>query len=225
MWGLILGLCLVAVALGLRIDGKINDKTLIILLIAAGFGGFLIVSSGGIKKLKAGPSGIELETFQKEVNTVKAEAIDDIKKEVAIQEKAILILIDEANNTRQMLQKVADESRPPMLSLESKDIIRDGNDYIVKLEFKPSKNAPFAYLRFSAEIIGNSNAYIKLFNPYDVQLVYGNPGVISDDKKTATLWYFPIGTLWQKVMLRVSAPCTVRIASNYMSKELELEVK
>ena len=222
MWGLIFGICLTTIAIGLRVDGKVGDKAFVALLCVAVVSGFLIERIAVTRRFKAGP--FELETFRKDVNETKEEALEEIKKEVAVQKEAISSLINKANETREALLKVADMASPPLLSLESQEIKQIGEDYIVKLEFKPSKNVPFGYLCFRAEIVGNSQASIKKLNPYDMHTV-GQPGLISDDGKTATLWYMPMGSLWQRIALYLSSSCKVRISCSHMQKDLELEVK
>lgn len=222
MWGLILGICFVAIAVGLRVDGKVGDTAFIALLCLAVVSGFLIVKIGVTGRLTAGP--FELETFHEDVNLIKDEALKEIRKEVVVLKEAVSSVVDKANKTRGELLKVADMASPPLLSLESSEVKQVDEVYEVLLIFKPSKNAPFAALVFSAEIVGNLEATIK-----DLDAVLATTSrhkEISDDGKTARLQYVPLSTIGlQKLRLKLSAPCKVRIACSHMQKEVEFEVK
>ncbi len=104
MWGLIIGACIALIAIGLRVDNKLNEKYFICMLFIAIVAGLGIAYFGSTKKLKAGLDGFTLETFQKDVNSVKQEAIDELKKEIVIQKEAVSSLIDKADNTSDKLE-------------------------------------------------------------------------------------------------------------------------
>ena len=222
MWGLIFGVFIAAIAIGLRVEGKIDNKFAIALLCLAVASGFLIVKIGVTGRLTAGPFG--LETFRNDVNSIKEEALEETRKEVAVLKEAVSSVVDKANETREELLKVADMASPPLLSLESSEVKQIEEGYEVLLIFKPSKNAPFAALVFRAEIIGNLEATIK---ELDVVLATtSRQKEISDDGKTARLQYIPLRTIGlQKLRLKLSAPCKVRIVGSHMQKEVVFEVK
>lgn len=227
MWGLIIGVCILVVAIGLRIDGKVGDVSFSALLTLALVSGIAIAYFGSTKKLKAGLDGIELETFREEVSTIKEEASNELKREVTVHREAIAGLIEKANGTREELERVAKEAAPPILSLEQQEIKQVDGEYEVKLILKPSKNALFAYLVFHAEIFGNTEASVQKFGLWEMHAWFPPDKLteISDDGKKATIRYLPVGGIRQRLFLRVSASCRVRITGNRLDKPLEFEVK
>jgi len=222
MWGLILGICIVAIAVGLRVDGKVGDRAFIALLCLAVASGFIIVKIGVTRRLTAGP--FELETFHEDVNSIKEEALKEIRNEVVVLKEAISSVVDKANKTRGELLKVADMASPPLLSLESKEVKQVDDGYEVMLIFKPSKNSPFAALVFCAEIVGNLETTIK---EVDAALATtSRRKEISDDGKTARLQYVPLRSIGlQKLRLKLSSPCKVNISGSHMQKVVVVEVK
>ncbi|MCD4831877.1 MAG: hypothetical protein K8R02_08775 [Anaerohalosphaeraceae bacterium] len=104
MWGLIIGACIAVIAIGLRVDNKLNDKYFICMLFFALLTSLNIAYFGSTKKMKAGLDGFAFETFQKNVDSIKQEAIDKLKKEIVIQKEAVSSLIDKADNTSNKLE-------------------------------------------------------------------------------------------------------------------------
>ena len=120
MWGLIIGACILVVAIGLRIDGKVDGVSFSAMLTLALVSGIVIAYYGSTKKLKAGLDGIELETFRKDVNSVKEEAMKELRKDVVELKDTMASVIEKADKTRKDLLSVAEAVAPPYLSLESK---------------------------------------------------------------------------------------------------------
>ena len=91
MWGLIIGACVGLVAVGLLVDGKLNQKWFIRMLVVALCSGAVVAYFGRTKKFKAGLDGfeLELESFRREVDTVTQDGLDVLRREVAIQKEAI----------------------------------------------------------------------------------------------------------------------------------------
>lgn len=150
--------------------------------------------------------------------------MDELKKEVDAQKRVLAKMVTYAEETTKTLNKVIEAAAPPLLNLTAKEIMRVDEEYQVKLRFWPTKNTLFGQLVFTAEVIGNSQATITVLNPYSMG-VYGAPGEVSDGGRKAVLQYVPIGPLDQTVMLRVSAPCNVRISSSHMLEPLEFEIE
>lgn len=223
MWGLILGIVIVAIAIGLRVDGKVGDVAFVSLLFFALAVGVVIVKVNVTRWFRVGPKGIELETFRKDVNSIKEEALEETRKEVAVLKEAVSSVVEKANKTREDLLKVAEEAAPPYLSLESTQIEQTEEGYNVTLRFDPSKNAPFGTLVFRAEIIGDSEAIFKQLTRGGMH--FSSKEQVSADGKTAIKIYASPAVQQEKVILVVSAPCKVRISGNYLQEPLELEVK
>jgi len=223
MWGLIIGTCIVLVVIGLRVDGKIDNKFGIALLSVAIIAGITIAYFGSTKKVEYGP--FALETFREDVNAVKEDALKEIREDLAIQKEALSGVIDKANKTREDLLKVAEATAPPHLSLESKPEIKqiDGG-YEVKLQLNPSKNAPFAMVQFRAEIVEDSEATIQEFGRFG-GMVFNFSKKTSDNGKIAMQKYKPSGDQQQGLLLKVSEPCKVRISCSHMLNDLVLTVK
>ncbi len=225
MWGLIIGACIVVVAIGLRVDGKVGDKSFVALLSAALISGIAVAHFGSTKKVKAGP--FELEIFRKEANEITKEALERLKKKVVVHEEALLTLIKQAETTGEQLVRIAHEAAPPLLSLRQKEVKQVDGEYEVKLILDPSKNAPFAWLVFHAEIIGDTEASIKNFGLWEMYAWYPPEKLmeISDDGKKATIRYIPQASMRQRLFLKVSGNCRVLITGSRMEKPLELEIK
>ena len=221
-FALIWAIAFIIASVGFRIT-KTDPKLFWPLIIIGLIGGVTISQIDVLKRFKA-PGGWEVETAREQIAEETEKGIESIQNEIAVQREAISSLIDKANDTRKDLLRVAEVAGPPRLNLESKEIKQVEGEYEVRLEFKPSKNGPFGYISFGVEINQISNATINKLNPYNMQ-VYGSPGKISDDGKSATLWYVPIGALWQKIMIRLSAPCHITITSNHMQGNVVLQVE
>ena len=221
-FALIWAVAFIIAAVGFRIT-KTDPKLFWPLIVIGLIGGVTISQIDVLKRFKA-PGGWEVETAREQIAKETEKGIESIQNEIVVQREAISSLIDKANDTRKELLRVAEVAAPPRLNLESKEINQVEGEYEVRLEFKLSKNGPFGYISFGVEINPVSNAIINKLNPYGMQ-VYGSPGKISDDGKSATLWYVPIGALWQKIMIRLSAPCEITITSNHMQGNIVLQVE
>lgn len=103
-------ICIVVVTLYLATTLQIDLKAATIFFGVAIVGGFVIANYDFVKKFKW--KGLELETFRGEVASVKKEALDEIRIEVATQQDAVKLLIANANDIREKIeiQKVAVES-------------------------------------------------------------------------------------------------------------------
>ena len=77
---------------------QIDVKVAITIFTFALFSAFLITNYDVIQKIKWG--GIEVETAKKEINEIKDNAIEEIKKEIGDQKKSINLLISGANDAR-----------------------------------------------------------------------------------------------------------------------------
>lgn len=223
MWGLIIGACILVVAIGLRIDGRVDGVSFSAMLTLALVSGIVIAYYGSTKKLKAGLDGIELETFRKDVNSVKEEAMKELRKDVVELKDTMASVIEKADKTRKDLLSVAEAVAPPYLSLESKQVERTEEGYKVTLRFNPSKNEPFGTIVFRAEIIGDSEAIIKQLTCEGMH--FSGKEQVSTDGKTAIKQYASPGVRQEKIILTVSAPCKVRISGSHMREKLEFEVK
>ena len=223
MWSLIFGSIIAVIAIGLRVEGKIGDRGLTILLGFAFISGVAIAYYGTTKKVTAGPAGISLETFEKQVNEIKQDTLKDIKREVDKQKKKLSDVVTDAEKTREELLRVAEEAAPPYLSLDSSQIERTQEDYVVTLKLNPSKNVPFGTLIFRAEIMGESEAIIKELTC--MQMHFGGKLQISDDGKIATLPYSSPGVRQERLKLVVSEPCKIHVSGTHIKEPLELEIK
>lgn len=74
---------------------------LIIALVAA----FLIPNYDVIKKITLGEKGIELETFKRDVEVIKKEALDQIREEINKQAGKIQKLLNEAQETKTRVEE------------------------------------------------------------------------------------------------------------------------
>lgn len=107
---LIVFLSFAIVTIYLATTKQIDAKLTIVFIIFSLLAGFLIANYDFIKRFKW--KDVELETFQRDVTTVKEQALDEIRKEVEDQKQSIKFLITNANDTRDKLelQKKAVES-------------------------------------------------------------------------------------------------------------------
>ncbi len=107
---LIVFLSFAIVTIYLATTKHINTKLAIIFCLFSLLAGFLVANYDFIKKFKW--KDLELETFERDVTTVKEKALDEIRKEIGDQKQSIKFLITNANDTRDKLevQKKAVES-------------------------------------------------------------------------------------------------------------------
>lgn len=90
-------------AVTLVVRKQITNKFATVLLVFSLAAGFLASNYDFVKKLKW--MNLEVETFEREVATVKEKAMAEIGKEVQDQKEAIRFLISNANDARERIEK------------------------------------------------------------------------------------------------------------------------
>jgi len=252
MWGLIIGICIGAIAIGLRVDGKLNEKWFIAMLLIAIGSGLVIAYFGKTKIFKAGLDGFELETFREDVNSVKQEAIDELNTkveaqkesvnlltrtanqvneklegtiaQVSDQEKSIASLIESASEAEMKLQAALQMAAPPKLSLLSKEVNKTEQGYSIILKFKPSKLQPLGRVGFAAKIIDDSDSKIIDFWPTGSFGSGKDSKKISDNGKEARLIYNLFGGALPQVKLITSGICKIEISGSHELTPIVLEI-
>ncbi|MHC5061719.1 MAG: hypothetical protein ACYTFK_11625 [Planctomycetota bacterium] len=209
-------------------DNKLNEKWFIVMLLVGLGSGLAIAYFGSTKIFKASLDGFELETFQENVNSVKQEAIDELKTEVVIQKEAISSLIEKANNTREDLLEVAEMVSPPYLTFlkEKIKIVKNDSGYTTYLMFKPSKNRPpLGPTGFSAKVEDASNAKIIDFDDVGSEHVRTLSKKISNDGKEALFTYDPGYFEYPRVRLKTSGACKVQISSSHIPEPFFVDIE
>lgn len=222
MWGLIIGGCIAAIAVGLRVGGSIGDKGLATLVTFALASGVAIAYFGRTREVDVGP--LKLKTFQDEADKFTKEKLAEIDNKFRVQSEAVSSLIDKADKTREALEKVAEEAAPPTLSLARDPEATKTADggFQVKLGFTPSKNVAFGTVVFLAEVLEGDDAIIRQLGA--TMLCFNATPTRSEDDKSARIMYVPSSPHGQRLILNGSAPCKLRLSGTHLAEPLELEV-
>ncbi len=112
-------ICLTIYVIWRARTGRIGKWLTIVLLGFALFGGLAIANYDIIKKVKW--KGIELETYERKIQTIKNDALKEIEASVARHKESIDLLISSLNDTREKIdvqKTAADEERQARLKIE-----------------------------------------------------------------------------------------------------------
>ncbi len=93
--------CFIGIAVYLAVRNKNNTKLPALFLAFALVGGLAIVNYDLIKSIKG--IGFELETYKRQVGTIKTDALDEIEAKVEGHKESIGLLISSLNDTREQI--------------------------------------------------------------------------------------------------------------------------
>ena len=98
---ILFGICLTVFTLYLIVTKQIDSKMSVVLFLFALIGGLGIANYDLIKRIKW--KGLELETYEREVQNIKDGALHEIEQEVANHKQSISLLIAKLNDTREKI--------------------------------------------------------------------------------------------------------------------------
>jgi hypothetical protein len=189
------------------------------------------------------------ELTVKGVGTIKAAAerarsdadgIEDIRKRVETQAATMDLVAKESAEAKTLLNNLSEQNKiaedklvaltelaaPPRLSFQEMNITKTDSGYDAAMTFTPSKNRPLGALVFSATIQGESKARILDFWPVRGMFQTGDdPKRISKDGRRAHLQYQLMGVGRPSIILKTSAPATIKIEGNHYLQAFLIEIK
>jgi len=128
------GLCLIIFTLYLIITKKIDWKISAVLLVFALIGSLGIANYDIIKRIKY--KDIELETYERQVQTLKEDVLQEIKRDVVNHKDSISLLIASLNDTRAKI----DIERKAVESLVEKIGTQEQNSQDLTTKAESTKN-------------------------------------------------------------------------------------
>jgi len=261
---LLVGANILILAVGLLLNKHIGSTAFSFLVLAALAAGFGIAKHDILKRLALGIDGMAVETAIDQINLVKEKAVLELETQIAAQKGEIKLLIDnmndareklkeqeisisslieDANETKVALEKVAAAAAPPQLVLRSKDVDATESGYRAVLIFGPAENKPFGSLRFVAKISSNSETKITAFTvsqnvstpPFVItadgkkisrgQYIYYPEAQLAADGKTAILNFVPMGVGLIVLELKFTGPADVEVLGNYLHEPVSFSVE
>ena len=99
---LLWGICIVVVTIYLVVNNNVSKTAAGMFFAVAILGGLVIANYDVLKKVSG--LGLEVETFRKEIDSVKEEALAEIKQEVAEHKESIALLVRTGNDLSTKLE-------------------------------------------------------------------------------------------------------------------------
>ena len=119
---LIISILIAIAAVTLVVRKQITNKFATGLLVFSLAAGFLISNYDFVKRLKW--MNLEVETFEREITTVKEKAMAEIAKDVQDQKESIRFLVSNANDAREKIEKQ---------KVDIDTLVRTSNETVSKL--------------------------------------------------------------------------------------------